>query len=95
MTVHLGTPPKSLHGSLRIKFKSPTAYQATVNSLKRVYVQVSNCINTLWQCIVVNVLLFLQHQMRKRVKAYVEQPYIITDEGHLDVLFKILQTGNS
>ena len=31
--------------------------------------------------------------MRKRVKAYVEQPYIITDEGHLDVLFKILVTG--
>ncbi|XP_065908708.1 rap guanine nucleotide exchange factor 2-like isoform X1 [Dysidea avara] len=69
--VHLGTPPKSLHGSLRIKFKSPTAYQATVNNLKRVYTQ---------------------HQMRKRVKAYVEEPYIITDEGHLDVLFKILMT---
>ena len=34
MTVHLGTPPRSLHGSLRIKFKSTTAYQATVNSLK-------------------------------------------------------------
>ena len=31
--------------------------------------------------------------MRKRVKAFVEQPYIITDEGHLDVLFKILMTG--
>jgi len=31
--------------------------------------------------------------MRKRVKAFVEQPYIITDEGHLDVLFKILVTG--
>ena len=29
----------------------------------------------------------------KRVKAYVEQPYIITDEGYLDVLFKILVTG--
>ncbi|XP_065908715.1 rap guanine nucleotide exchange factor 6-like [Dysidea avara] len=69
--VHLGTLPKSLHSSLRIKFKSPTAYQATVNNLKRVYTQ---------------------HQMRKRVKAYVEQPYIITDEGHLDVLFKILVT---
>ena len=39
--------------------------------------------------IIVVFLLFLQHQMRKRVKAYVEQPYTITDEGHLDVLFKI------
>ena len=43
--VHLGTPPKSLHGSLRIKFKSPTAYQATVNNLKRVDTQVSKLLS--------------------------------------------------
>ena len=38
---------------------------------------------------------YSQHQMRKRVKAYVEQPYVITDEGHFDVLFKILMEGLS